>query len=139
MDTFTKAERSRIMSRIRSVNTGPELVLRRALWAAGFRYRVNYGKERIDIAFPGNRIAVFVDGCFWHTCPKHATVPKSRRDYWVPKLEANIRRAKEKDERLENAGWRTIHIWEHDLDNPENVVALITEAIGRDLRPEGHA
>ena len=69
VDKISKEKRSKIMSAIRSKDTKPELSLRRALWAQGLRYRIHYGKEKIDIAFPSKKVAVFVDGCFWHRCP----------------------------------------------------------------------
>jgi len=109
------AVRSKLMSRIRSKGTSPEMGLRRALWHSGIHYRVQYGKERIDIAFPGKKLAVFVDGCFWHSCPIHGHIPKSNIGYWKPKLERNIERAKAKDARLMESGWQVLHFWEHDV------------------------
>ncbi len=108
------AARSRVMSKIKSRDTSPEMALREALWHSGMRYRVQYGKEKIDIAFPSKKVAVFVDGCFWHSCPIHGHIPKSNIGYWKPKLEKNIERAKEKDARLKNSGWEVLHFWEHD-------------------------
>ncbi len=114
-DLFTKEQRSRIMSKIRYKDTKPELKLRHFLYNRGYRYRVNYGPEKIDIAFPSSRIAIFIDGCFWHGCPKHSHIPKSNRSYWLPKLGRNIERAKEKDVRLRGNGWVIFHVWEHEL------------------------
>jgi DNA mismatch endonuclease (patch repair protein) len=74
------------MSAIRSENTKPEIALRRALWARGWRYRKHYGKEKIDIAFPSKKLAIFLDGCFWHGCPLHSHLPKSHKEYWHLKL-----------------------------------------------------
>lgn len=116
MFSMDSADRSRIMSRIRSRDTGPEMALRRELWRMGLRYRVQYGRERIDIAFTGKKVAVFVDGCFWHSCPIHFHYPKSNIAYWKPKLERNIERAKEKDARLGAEGWAVLHFWEHEVD-----------------------
>jgi len=107
------------MSAIPSRHTSPELALRKALRERGLSYRLHYGKERIDIAFPGKKIAVFVDGCFWHQCPLHGHLPKSNRRYWLPKLERNKKRAKEKDKRLRKLGWKVIHVWEHEFNNPK--------------------
>lgn len=115
MDVFSPEARSRIMSGIRSKDTGPEVEFRKALWSAGMRYRKCYGKERVDIAFPSRKLAVFVDGCFWHSCPIHGHIPRSNVSYWKPKLEANTRRAGEKDRRLTDMGWKTLHIWEHSI------------------------
>ncbi len=87
MDRITAGERSRIMSKIKSKDTKAELDLSKALWSTGFRFRVCYGSEKIDIAFPRQKVAVFVDGCFWHSCPAHGHIPKSNTSYWGWKLE----------------------------------------------------
>jgi DNA mismatch endonuclease (patch repair protein) len=117
------------MSAIRSENTKPELTLRKALWNRGFRYRVHYGKEKIDIAFPKKKLAIFVDGCFWHGCPLHSHLPKSHTDYWYPKLKKNIDRDKAKNRRLENQGWRVLRFWEHELRDMERVIVEIQHSI----------
>ena len=117
MDRISKEARSLNMSRVRSKNTGPELAMRRKLYADGLRYRIHYGAERIDIAFPKEKIAVFVDGCFWHSCPIHGSVSKSNQGYWLPKLQKNIRLAIEKDRKLKKSGWTVIHIWEHSVND----------------------
>lgn len=117
MDRISKEKRSKVMSAIRSKDTSPEIRLRRALWSRGIRYRVNYGKEKIDIAFPSRKLAVFVDGCFWHCCPEHSHLPSSNTDYWLPKLEKNVQRDKAKDKRLQEDGWRVIRLWEHELSD----------------------
>jgi DNA mismatch endonuclease (patch repair protein) len=118
-----------MMAAVKGQDTGLEIALRRALWARGLRYRVDYGKERIDIAFPGRKVAIFVDGCFWHMCPIHGTVPSSNVEYWVPKLEANRARDAMKKERLEKEGWTVLRVWEHELDHLDNVLDLINEAL----------
>ena len=124
------AVRSKLMSRIKSKDTSPEMALRKALWHSGARYRVQYGKERIDIAFPGKKVAVFVDGCFWHSCPIHGHIPKSNIGYWKPKLGRNIERATEKDSRLEGSGWKVLHFWEHDAKkNPRKCALEIMKAL----------
>lgn len=115
MDKFSKETRSRIMSSIRSRNTSPELLLRRYLFKMGLRYRIIYGKYKIDIAFPRHKIAVFVDGCFWHQCPQHSNVPKSNSSYWVPKLKKNVERDKERDVKLSEQGWVSLRFWEHEI------------------------
>ena len=115
-DTKSPEERSRNMSRIRSEDTKPEMIVRRALWHAGFRYRL-HRKDlpgHPDIVMAGRRIVIFVQGCFWHAhegCKK-ATVPSSRREYWLPKLERNRRRDQEAKEALLTAGWRVLWVWE---------------------------
>lgn len=110
MDRVSREKRSKIMSAIRSVNTKPEISLRKALWAKGLRFRIQYGKEKIDIAFPHKKLAVFIDGCFWHGCPIHSHMPKSNKEYWLPKLRKNIERDKAKNERLRNEGWRIMRL-----------------------------
>ena len=125
MDKISREKRSRIMSTIRSKNTRPEIVLRKALWARGLRYRKHYGKEKIDIAFTLERLAVFVDGCFWHGCPLHSHLPKSRRSYWIPKLTGNIVRDRQTNEQLRSAGWTVIRFWEHEMKNLDPVIDKI--------------
>ena len=98
--------------------TEPELELRRILFADGLRYRVNYpvpGKPRrtIDIAFPRRRVAVFVDGCFWHLCPEHCVEPRHNREWWREKLARNVARDRETTELLEGQGWCVVRLWEH--------------------------
>ena len=115
-DKFSKEVRSRIMSAIRSKNTKPEVKLRKALFAEGHRFRIHYkllGSP--DIVFPGKRVAIFVDGCFWHMCPKHGHLPKSNKAFWRKKLERNVSRDKRYDRKLRMEGWKVIHVWEHDL------------------------
>ena len=118
-DTLSPAERSDRMSRIRSRNTGPERALRRLLTGLGYRYRLQYQRVpgRPDIAFPGQRKVLWVHGCFWHQHPgcKKATLPKSRQDFWLPKLEANRRRDMAVQAEAEQLGWTTLVVWECEL------------------------
>ena len=86
-------------------------------------------KEKIDIAFPSKKVAVFVDGCFWHGCPLHSHVPKSNIDYWIPKLEKNKERAILKNERLKNSGWKILHFWEHEVDDLDSILNKIKQAL----------
>ena len=100
-------------------DTSTELEIRRALHARGLRYRVDFApvpglRRRADIAFTRARIAVFIDGCFWHGCPLHGTSPKRNADYWGPKLAANVARDRDTDQRLEDAGWHVLRFWEHE-------------------------
>lgn len=100
-------------------DTAPELALRRALHAAGYRYRVVHpvpGNRRrsIDIAFTRARVAVFVDGCFWHGCPEHGTRPHANAGWWTAKLAANRARDEDTDRLLREAGWQVVRVWEHE-------------------------
>jgi len=122
------------MSRQRSQNTGPELLVRRALFRLGLRYRVHLRPEpavrRVaDIVFKGPRVAVFVDGCFWHRCPQHGTEPAANPGYWKPKLDGNVARDRDTDRRLEAAGWRVIRVWEHE--DPDEAAARIARVVHR--------
>ena len=112
--------RSEIMARVGRRDTGPELSLRRALHAVGLRFRVDRKIEgiRADVVFPTERIALFIDGCFWHSCPLHATKPKSNAGYWLPKLEENRTRDVRQTERLIAQGWTVIRLWEHECRPP---------------------
>lgn len=106
------------MSTTKRRDTKPEVELRRALFRMGFRFRVdvpiNGSRRRTDIVFAADRVAVYVDGCFWHSCPEHGTVPKQNREWWVDKLAANKARDANTDERLEAAGWTVLRFWEHE-------------------------
>jgi DNA mismatch endonuclease, patch repair protein len=117
------------MSSIRSKDTKPEITLRKALWANGFRFRIQYSKEKMDIAFPSKKIAVFVDECFWHGCPIHSHIPKSNVAYWITKLKKNIQRDATTNERLQKSGWIVMRFWEHDMKNVSIVIEQIEKAI----------
>jgi len=111
------------MSRIRGRDTGPELVLRRALWARGLRYRLeNKLPGRPDIVFRGAKVAVFVDGCFWHGCPLHAVRPKANAEFWRKKLDANIERDTRVTAELKEMGWHVLRFWEHEIRDSVSVV-----------------
>lgn len=129
MDRITKEQRSKIMSAIRSKNTKPEVTLRKALWAKGLRFRIHYGKEKIDIAFPRKKLAIFIDGCFWHGCPEHSRLPKTRKNYWHPKLKRNIERDRAKEERLKSEGWKIMRFWEHELKDLNAIMDKIQTAL----------
>jgi DNA mismatch endonuclease, patch repair protein len=110
------------------------MALRSVLHAFGLRYRLNArliaGSTRtVDIAFSGARVAVFVDGCFWHGCPEHGSWPKANAQWWRAKIEANRVRDVDTTKRLEAQGWRVVRVWEHD---DPNVAALdIAELVRR--------
>ena len=115
-DTMTPAQRSRCMSRIRSKDTKPEIALRRKLFAKGLRFRTRLKLPgRPDIVFTRARLAIFVDGCFWHGCPQHGTIPKSNSDYWTTKIRGNQARDIEVKAALEAEGWRVIRYWDHEI------------------------
>jgi DNA mismatch endonuclease (patch repair protein) len=133
-DFLSKETRSRVMSRIRSKDTKPELVLRRALWSAGLRgWRVHARAlpGRPDIAFTRRRVAVFVDGCFWHGHPDFFTRGKSGA-YWDNKIERTKARDVAANAALAEAGWTVIRLWDFEVEeNLESCVAQVTEAVGR--------
>lgn len=122
-DVFSKSKRSSVMSKIRSKNTKPELLVRKFLFANKFRYRLHVKgmKGQPDIVLKKYRTVIFVNGCFWHghNC-KAGLLPKSNIDYWLTKIQANIIRDKLTYESLENSGWRIIIIWECDLRKNRN-------------------
>lgn len=127
-DVMTSEQRSRCMSQIKGKNTGPEMRLRKALWAVGLRYRLNYSLPgKPDIVFPGKKLVVFVDGCFWHGCPRHAVFPKKNREFWETKIKGNIARDLKVNAALNALGWRVFRIWEHEIKaNLQSVVDRIT-------------
>ncbi|MGI2324241.1 MULTISPECIES: very short patch repair endonuclease [unclassified Methylococcus] len=112
-------EASRRMARVRQRGTDVEIELRRALHALGLRYRLQVPLSRkprrvADIVFIGARVAVFVDGCFWHGCPLHATWPKENAGFWRAKIEANRARDADTTRRLRELGWEVIRVWSHE-------------------------
>ncbi|WP_309252238.1 MULTISPECIES: very short patch repair endonuclease [unclassified Streptomyces] len=125
------------MSRQVSRDTAPELAVRRLLHAAGLRYRLNVPvpgirRRTIDITFGKDRIAVFMDGCFWHGCPQHATQPKSNADWWRTKLDKNMTRDHETTRHLEESGWTVLRFWEHeDPTDVAQVIADVRKSAGR--------
>jgi DNA mismatch endonuclease (patch repair protein) len=103
------------MQRMPRASTGPETLIRRELHRRGLRFRVNYKRlpGRPDIVFTNARVAVFIDGCFWHACPDHGVLPKNNREWWRTKLGGNVARDREKDSQLNSMGWLAVHVWEH--------------------------
>lgn len=100
-------------------DTKAELLIRSELWRRGLRYRVDRPpmsgmRRRADVVFTRARVAVFVDGCFWHRCPDHSTIPKANRAWWIAKLDANVARDSDTDARLGAAGWLVLRVWEHE-------------------------
>lgn len=119
----------------RRSDTEPEVALRRLLHLRGLRFRKDHRIAtrsrgvRVDIAFPGVRLAVFIDGCFWHSCPEHATTPKANADYWIPKLAENVARDRRNNRELAGVGWSVLRFWEHQLaeEMADRVVAAVAE------------
>jgi DNA mismatch endonuclease (patch repair protein) len=120
--------RSENMSRIRSSNTKPEIRLRKALWAEGLRYRLQYKVEKIkpDIVFVSAKVAIFIDGCQWHGCPEHYVKPRTRDEFWSKKLRDSIERDIVQTKLLGSKGWHIYRVWEHDIwENLLHVVDTI--------------
>lgn len=131
-DVLTPEQRSRCMARVRSKDTKPELRLRSALWAVGLRYRLSYPLPgRPDLVFPGKKLAIFVDGCFWHGCPQHATFPKTNKRFWEKKLRENRERDIRVNEQLYAVGWKVIRIWEHEINDD---LTTVVERIAAELQ-----
>ena len=132
MDTRTPEQRRRIMQSVKSKDTGPELVVRRLLHGMGYRYRL-HRKDlpgRPDIAFGPRRKAIFVHGCFWHGhgCPK-GRLPKSRLDYWQPKVDKNRERDRTKAEQLKNLGWSVLTIWQCETADLEVLAVRLQDFV----------
>ena len=119
-----KMNRSQIMSRIRSKDTAMEVSVRRFLWRRGFRYRKHWGPGKIDIAFPKQKVAIFLDNCFWHKCPRHCKMPKKNREFWKAKLKGNRKRDKLITKMLKRKGWKVLRIWEHALEKRDSLTNL---------------
>lgn len=119
------------MSHNRNRNTGPEMTLRRALWRSGLRYRLGRGRKlpgNPDVVFVSSRLAIFVDGCFWHGCPVHATQPGTNTEFWQRKLDGNKQRDQRVNARLGELGWTVLRLWEHEVKRNVN------ECVGRVAR-----
>jgi DNA mismatch endonuclease, patch repair protein len=124
------------MRAIRRTDTKPEVALRQALHRQGYRFRKDYrldladGKRvRPDIAFTARRVAVFVDGCFWHACPEHGGKPAKNTWYWEPKLQRNVERDRVADAALSAAGWDVVRVWEHE--SLDAAVTAVLAALAR--------
>ncbi len=116
---YTTKQRSELMGKIKSQNTTPELKLRKALWNLGYRYRKNYKKLPgcPDIVYPKHKLAIFVDGEFWHGynwAEKRSKI-KTNREFWIPKIERNIQRDRQNNQLLRDSGWHVIRFWETEL------------------------
>ncbi len=131
MDTLTPAERSARMALVRCKDTGPELIVRRLVHSLGFRYRLHNTKlpGKPDLVFAGRRKIIFVHGCFWHRHGRNCALtrwPKSKLDFWRPKLEQNHKRDKKNHRSLRRAGWDILVVWECELEDIKCVTRKIT-------------
>src|SRR3954451_7897492 len=111
-----------------------ERAIRSLLHARGLRFRIHRrllagSRREVDVVFPGAKVAVFVDGCFWHSCPEHGTWPRNNAAFWRDKTEGNVRRDRDTDARLEAEGWTVVRVWEHEA--PADAAARIAAAVGR--------
>jgi DNA mismatch endonuclease (patch repair protein) len=122
------------MAKVRQKGTDAEIALRRELYRGGLRYRIDYEvmkkpRRMADVAFPGLKIAIFVDGCFWHGCPEHATWPKQNAEFWRQKIEANRHRDADTNSRLIDAGWTVLRFWEHE--SPIRAAETVAQTVAR--------
>jgi DNA mismatch endonuclease (patch repair protein) len=117
-------------------DTSPEIALRSELHRRGRRFRVDFrvpgsgARRRVDVAFPRLKIAVFVDGCYWHSCPTHGTLPKTNREFWTTKFSRNRQRDRQTDQELERLGWRAVRVWEHEsvLEACNRIEAVLAQS-----------
>lgn len=132
MDTLSRRARSRVMSRIRGVNTRLEGELECLLLQNGVKDYLRSPKEILgkpDFVFDRERLAVFVDSCFWHGCRRHLRMPKSNTHYWKKKIETNRLRDQCQRRKLVRIGWRVLRVWEHELRHPERALRRIKSAL----------
>jgi len=139
-DSGVSKQRSNLMKRIRGENTKPEHLLRSALWSRGARYRLRLRVLGIrpDLVFVGAKVCVFVDGCFWHGCPRDYTRPGSREQFWAEKLRTNLARDRRQTLMLEQEGWTVLRFWEHAVvEELEGVCERIAEAVSSGANARG--
>jgi len=135
-DVFEKKKRSEIMSRIRAKDTKPEMIVRRSLHKAGYRFSL-YNKDlpgKPDILLRKYHAAVFVQGCFWHQHPgcRRCTKPKTNEAYWIPKLKRNVERFEHVCRQLNELGWNVVVVWECETKKPAELVSRIRQLVGKD-------
>jgi DNA mismatch endonuclease, patch repair protein len=116
-DVLTPAQRRYNMSHIRGKNTGPEIKLRKLLWSRGVRgYRLYYNLPgKPDIVFTKRKVAIFIDGCFWHKCPICFQEPETRKEFWMKKIGSNVERDLKVTQQLQEDGWTVLRLWEHEI------------------------
>ncbi|MFJ1597706.1 very short patch repair endonuclease [Streptomyces sp. NPDC088261] len=129
------------MSRQARRDTEPEVAVRKLLHASGYRYRLNVRvpdmpRRTVDITFSKAKVAVFLDGCFWHGCPKHATQPKANAEWWREKLDRNMARDLETTEHMTALGWTVLRFWEHEA--PAVVAAQVAATVSRNGTDDTH-
>lgn len=133
-DRVSAEQRSRNMARVKNKNTAPEIIVRRTLHRLGYRFRLHRRDlpGSPDIVLPRHHTVVFVHGCFWHSHPgcSRATRPKANSDFWDAKLDKNVARDKEAQEKLNTQGWRVLVIWQCQTKNRANLEALIRRFFG---------
>ncbi|WP_025851539.1 very short patch repair endonuclease [Paenibacillus ehimensis] len=132
VDKISPEARSRNMSAIRSTHTKIEDKVSRELWNRGIRFRRNVKKlkGKPDIAIKKYKIAIFIDSCFWHSCPEHGHIPKSNTDFWIEKLNRNKQRDISTTQYYRDIGWNVLRIWEHQIKNDfDGTIASIVEFI----------
>lgn len=134
-DVLTEAQRRLCMTRNQGRDTKPEVALRKACWSLGYRYRLQARLPgRPDFVFSRQRVAVFVDGCFWHGCPTHYQAPATRAEFWKLKLARNQQRDAMVTQQLTAAGWRVIRIWEHTVSQTiDEAVREVVNCLGKSL------
>ncbi|MBT8419839.1 MAG: very short patch repair endonuclease [Gammaproteobacteria bacterium] len=136
-DTLSRKERSKRMSLIRGTGSVPEMKLRRLVHGMRFRYRLHVGKlpGKPDLVFPSRRAVIFMHGCFWHRhkdC-KLARLPKSKLDFWEPKLEENRKRDLCKQRQLRDMGWRVLVVWECEMVDTDRISTIVQEFLRKQV------
>lgn len=143
MSTRPQASSERVRNQMasqRTVDTEPEVALRRELHARGLRFRKNWKPEKDlrctpDIAFTRARVLVFVDGCFWHSCPAHGGIPRANQEWWAAKLASNTMRDRRWDQELSQRGWLVVRVWEHE--EADTAADRVVEFLNVAQRPSG--
>lgn len=132
VDPFSRETRSIIMSKVQR-NSKPEQILRKRLFSLGYRYSLNHRFKELnfkpDMVMVSRKTCIFVDGCFWHRCPKCYKAPKSNVKYWLPKIERNVQRDKEQNRYLKTKGWNVIRVWEHELKDLDKTIKNVEKKI----------
>lgn len=138
MDRISQEDRSKLMGKVRGSDTGIEVLLRLIIWNQGYRYRKNHrvAGVKVDLAFPRYRLVVFIDGCFWHGCPVHYSVPGTRPKFWADKIRCNVYRDRKQTLELERRGWGVLRIWGHSIKkDPEWVAGKICSLLRTGKKP----